>query len=51
MGKNYIVLKNLTKNIIVSKFTYYKQGDQKKKHHKTKLIIDKFESSLVDVYD
>jgi len=36
MGKNYIVLKNLTKNIIVSKFTYYKQGDQKKKASQNK---------------
>jgi len=50
MGKHYIVFKNLIKKITVSKFTYYKEGD-KNTHHKTKFIIDKFESSLVDVYD
>jgi len=40
----------LQKKNTVSKFAYYKQGD-KNMHHKTKFIIDKFGSSLVDVYD
>jgi hypothetical protein len=40
----------LPKKNTVSKFVYYKRGD-KNMHHKTKFIIDKFGSSLVDAYD
>jgi hypothetical protein len=49
MGKHFTVFKNLIKKMLYLNLHIINRVT--KIHHKTKFIIDKFESSLVDVYD